>query len=102
MNHRVRIPINFSRRWRGSATPYERRLPGPLGPVYIPRPLTRPGRGINQYDPMDRADSAGRVRRTRPTATRELTVDTLFPSRENGSAAATGVFAQIRPIAAAM
>ena len=42
--------------------------PGPRGPGYMPRPLARPDRGIDRSDPMDRAGSAGRVRRTRPTA----------------------------------
>jgi len=56
------------RRWRGFPSPSIFPPPRPRGPGYTPRPLARPGHGIDRSDPMDRAGSAGRVRRTRPTA----------------------------------
>jgi len=89
------LPL-FRRRCRGFPCLSKNiRPPGPLGPGYMPRPLTRPGRGSERYDsmdradsagrgsersdPMDRVDSAGRVRRTRPTAESEAAANRRTP-----------------------
>jgi len=73
---------------------------------------SRPGLHAAAADtagPQESNDTIPRIVRIQRTASggrglrlsRELTVDTLYPSRENGSAAVTGASAKIRPIAAA-
>ncbi len=75
------LPL-FRRRCRGFPCLSKNiRPPGPLGPGYMPRPLARPGRGSERSDPMDRVDSAGRVRRTRPTVGSKAEADASKPAR---------------------